>query len=397
VFYSCRRPLSPWREAQRKLYEISGGSSKSGDVRAAQLTTAQRIEYFKSKEFRDWVAFERSEGREVFWLKDVDKTQAAGDVFTFFFWWRVANKKFSPEQLAVIEDYLLARRKACAASQSAPPPAAPPSPRLEPVTLLAESPSASPLPVSLFAALPPHAEARSLTKDASLSPEEVQRLWVSREQGGEGLSLLDFWAGVYWPSQSGMTREEKQRQVREFAPSYADRVFPGVPEENRILEEAGVHVVIVSNGDQELAIAVSGVLGVKPENTVGSHLIYGEDGRAAGVNHSYEVFDKKWEVRPQPGKPLSFHYWLYMNRKRFGWEHLDEDDVVIAGRDGDSASSDGGMMILMQNAALGNFMVDTPGEPQRIAKFYELANKYGWTKGKFFTLKQSPSKKDFLP
>jgi hypothetical protein len=188
-----------------------------------------------------------------------------------------------------------------------------------------------------------------------------------------------------------MTREEKEKQVREFAPHYAARIYPGVPEENRTLEEAGVHVVLVSNGDQELAIAVSNLLGIKPENVVGSHLIYGEDGRATGVNHSYEVFDEDWETRPQPGKPLSFHYWAHVNRGRWGWKHLDDRKIVIAGRDGDSASADGGMMILLPPPAIGNFMVDTPGEPTRIQKFHVLAAKYGWTRGQFFTLVQLPA------
>ena len=70
---------------------------------------------------------------------------------------------------------------------------------------------------------------------------------------------------------------------------------------------------------------------------------------------------------------------------------------MIAGRDGDSASADGGLMILGQTAAIGNFMVDTPGEPKRLQKFKAVADKYGWTPGQFFTLKQSASECGNLP
>lgn len=39
---------TPLERAQRKLYEISGGGKGSNDVRAARLTTADRIAYFNS-------------------------------------------------------------------------------------------------------------------------------------------------------------------------------------------------------------------------------------------------------------------------------------------------------------------------------------------------------------
>lgn len=356
---------TPLDRARLKLYEISGGAIDSGDVRAAKLSTRQRLEYFKSAEFRDWVASEKAAGREIFWLKDVDKTQAAGDIFTFFFKWRADNNKFSAEQLAVIERFLLGRR-----SREA---------RLG-IRVLRS--------IAGLAGFKPFATA--------LSPYEVLRLWNEREERGpgatNGIGLLDFWSEVYWPTQVGLTKDEKQAQVKAFAESiYASKVYPGVPEENRLLESLGVHVVIVSNGDQELARAASDIMGIKPENVVGSHLIYGADGRATGVNHSYEVFDEDWAVRPQPGKPLSFHYWLHVNRGRWGWKRIDERKFVIAGRDGDSASADGGMMILLQTPAIGNFMVDTPGEPERLARMQKLVDKYGWTPGQYFTLVQEKS------
>ncbi len=353
--------------ARAKLYAIAGGSYDSDDVTAARLTTAQRIEYFRSPEFRDWVASEKAAGREVFWLKDVDKTQSAGDIFTFFYKWRADNDKFSAQQLQIIQQFLLQQRNLLSGTAA---------------RAINGVFSAIGAPVPGFASLQPH---------------DVVRLWVDKENGGNGIGLLDFWSGAYWPSQVGFTREEKLAQVTEFVPLYAAKVYPGVAEENRTLEEAGVHVVIVSNGDQELAIAGAATLGVKPENVVGSNLIYGPDGHATGVNHSYEVFGDDWQTRPQPGKPLSFHYWLHTNRSRFGWTAITDDKTVIAGRDGDSAGTDGGMMILLKAPAIGNFMINTPGEPDRIKKFYSVAAKYGWTRGQFFTLDQQPSQSGRFP
>lgn len=359
-------PISaPLKRARDHLYSIAGGDARSGDVTLARLTTAQRTAYFRSPEFRDWVAFENAAGRQVFWLKDVDKTQAAGDIFTFFLDWRVRNNKLSRPQLKAIEKYLLRRRGTM---------------RGIGITLTRIA--------GAFAGIQP--------EFAQLTPQAALRLWQQKEEGGEGIGMLDLWSNVYWPSQVGMTRAEKLAQVQAFAPTYACRIYPGVKEENLALTAAGVEVVIVTNGDQELAIAAAPYMGIKPENVVGSHLVY--DGEhSTGENHSYEVFAEEWASRPQPGKPLSFHYWIYMNRQRWGWDHLDEHQIVIAGRDGDSASSDGGMMIFLPTPAIGNFMIDTPGEPGRLKKFQSVTSKYGWTKGQFFTLVQSPSRNGWKP
>ncbi len=365
---SILNPLisEPLQAARQRLYSISGGSADSGDVKLANLTTAQRTQYFQSDVFRDWVAYEKSHGRQVFWLKDVDKTQAAGDIFTFFFKWRADYHKFTDVQLGVIRKALLQRKGQLARN-------------VVQVTRRAWSFAQDYLGVD-----------RSLPSFAELTPYEALRLWQEAESGRDGLDLLSFWSDVYWPSQVGMMKDDKLKQVADFAPQYAARIYPGVPEENRALAEAGVEVVIVTNGDQELAGAAAPLLGIKPENVVGSHLIY--DGETStGENHSYEVFAEEWARRPQPGKPLSFHYWMHTNRKRWGWDHLDEHRIVIAGRDGDSASSDGGMMILLPTPAIGNFMINTPGEPGRIEKFHSVASKYGWTKGQFFTLHQLAS------
>jgi hypothetical protein len=352
-----RTPSATKREqllgaALKHLYSIAGGSIDSGNVKAARLTTAQRIEYFKSEPFRAWVFAERIAGREIFWLKDVDKTQAAGDIFTFFFKFRAQNNLFSTEQLDVLEKFVHANKAKAGMRRTARGPRA------------------------------PHA---------------VLKMFSQKLDGQPGIGLLDFWRGAYWPSQIGYMRAQKMAHAQAFAPEYAARIYPGVAEENRVLEEAGVHVVIISNGDQELAIGVAPMLGIKPENVAGSHLIYGADGLATGVNHSYEVFEEIWENRPQPGKAMTFHYWLHVNRARFGWDFLDHRKFIIAGRDGDSASSDGGMMIHCPPAAIGNFMINTPGEPGRIAKFYSLAAKYGWTKGHFITLEHEASAQGARP
>jgi hypothetical protein len=39
-------------------------------------------------------------------------------------------------------------------------------------------------------------------------------------------------------------------------------------------------------------------------------------------------------------------------------------------------------MILMHPCAIGNFMINTPGEPARLEKFLAVASKYGWTVGR---------------
>ncbi len=345
---AARRALARARTA---LYRMGGGSHGSNSVDATRLTMERRLEYFTSRAFRQWVAAEKACGRQVFWLKDLDKTQAAGDIFTFFFKWRADNGKITAQQNEALKKFLIATK--------------------------AKDPSA--IPDKEFAAV--------ATNSGTENGHLVIELWKRKEAGGPGIGLLEFWAGAFWPSQIGLTRDEKAEQVRAFAPSYAAKIFPGVREDNLALKRAGVHVVIVSNGDQELAQSVTSLLGIDATNAVGSHLIYDANGISTGVNHAYEVFDSAWERRPQAGKPLSFHYWLNANKERMDWRKLDEDRIVLAGRDGDSASSDGGMMILLNMpAAIGNFMVDTPGEPKRLEKFKALARKYGWTKGQFVTL-----------
>lgn len=349
---------SPERTAAREeLYRISNGDPQSGDPRKASITTAQRTEYFRSQVFRDWVAAEKKAGRHVFWLKDLDKTQARGDIFTFFFKWRADNGMITEQQNEIIKTYLK---------------------------------TVSVVDKNLKAEL-----AKADTNDSKANAALVIKLWRSKEAGGEGIGLLDFWREIYWPTQKGLTREEKLAQVNAFAPDFASRIYPGVKEENLALRRAGVDVVLVSNGDQELARAVTPHLGIKLENAVGSHLIYKMvKGKkvSTGVNHAYEIFDKEWNTKPQPGKSLSFHYWLNTNKWRWGWKNIDLNRVVVAGADGDSASSDGGMMTLLPpGSALGNFMVNTPSEPGRLKNFQALAEKYGWTKGEFITLIQDPA------
>lgn len=356
----------PLDSARQALYNISGGSRKSNNVRAAKLTQQQRLEYVQQKEFRNWVTYEKTFGRQVFWLKDLDKCQAAGDVFTYFFKWRADNQKFSEEQLLIIARFLQSLKK-------------PPQGVFNKFKETVFGKPKENLDLSV------------------LTPHEVLRLWQSKEEGGQGIGMLDFWSKVYWPSQLGMTKEEKLSQVAAFAPDFASRIYPLVADENKALEEAGVIVVIVSNGDQELAQAVAPLLGVHPENVTGSHLLYGSNGLSTGVNHTYEVFGDDWHDRPQPGKQLSFHYWAHANHRRLGWDHLDDELIVFAGRDGDSASTDGGMMTYLKSPALGNFMVDTPGEPSRLTKFYSIAATYGWTRGQFFSLEHQPSTKGSMP
>jgi len=333
---------------RKRLYAIAGGSYDSGNPRLARMTLAQRIELWQTPEFADYLAALKAAGVTPFHLKDVDKTQGAGDAFTFMFKLRADEGWFSPAQLKVIEDYMRKRSGLV-------------KPRLK-----------------------------------NLTPHALLREWIRHEETGDGIEMMDFWR-VYWTSQIGLTKSEKQAQVTACAPLYANKVFPGVREENLLLTELGVEVVIVSNGDQELAIAIAPQMGIKPQNVVGSHLRYDANDVSIGVNHSYEVFGDDWMSRPQPGKTLSFHYWLHMNRRRFFRDRINEDRFVILARDGDSASTDGGMMVHGHEAKIGNFMVAVPHEPRRVEKFYPMMDKYGWTCGNFITLVQEPSVTGFKP
>jgi hypothetical protein len=325
--------------ARDKFYEMAHGGRESNDVKAAQISSEQLLQYLKSPEFRSWVAAEKAAGKEVFWPTDVDKTMSSGDVFTYFFKWRADNQKFSPEQLDTISKTIK---------------------RLDP-------------------------DARSTT------PEDAIKLWQSKEKGGDGIKLLDFWSEIYWPSQKGMSMAEKIAETQEFARTFQDKIYPLVPEINKAIEDAGAHVVILSNGDRELAKAIAPEFGIKPDDVVAAKSVVGADGMLTGKQGSLEILDSKWQDLPQPGKAINFHNWLDTNKGRFGMDRLDESKVVIAGFNGDSAAADGGMMILSPQKGIGDFMVDTPGEPARIAKFYELADKYGWMKGEFVTLHRRPS------
>ncbi len=334
--------------ARKRLYAIAGGSHDSGNPRLARMTLSQRIEFWQTPEFVAYLAALKAAGVTPFHLKDVDKTQGAGDAFTFMFKLRADEGWFSRRQRKSIADFL--RERSTIANPS--------------------------------------------RKD--LTPHALLREWIRHEETGEGIEMMDFWR-IYWKSQLGLTKAEKLAQVTACAPLYANKVFPGVREENQLLTELGVEVVIVSNGDQELAIAIAPQMGIKPENVVGSHLKYDKNGVSIGVNHSYEVFGDDWMTRPQPGKTLSFHYWLHRERARFFRDRINEDRFVILARDGDSASTDGGMMVHGHDAKIGNFMVAVPHEPRRIEKFYPMMDKYGWTCGNFITLVQEPSATGFKP
>ena len=339
-------------KAQAKLYQMAGGAFDSGSCSAARMTTEQRSDYFWTPEFRDWSSATKDSGVEIFWLTDLDKTMGAGDIFTMEFDWRLRNNKITPEQAKIVQACLRKHRKEIGLGRL---------PR------------------------------------AAQSPKAVLQSFVDGCDGKPGLKLFDFWTDAFWPSQFGITREERLAQLAAYAPEYAKRIYPHVTQQNQLLEAMGVNYVIVSNGQQELAMAVAPLLGIKPENVVGATLLYDEKGLSTGVKHHYDVFDKDWEQRPQPGKTVNFHYWLHKNRARFGWEFLNHKKWCIAGRDGDSASSDLGMMVLMEHALFGNYMVDTPGEPDRLKTFIRLAAKYSWTKGQFITLVRSPSELGFRP
>lgn len=328
--------------ARDKFYEIANGGLHSNDVKAAQLSSDQLLQFVKGPEFRNWVASEKAAGNEVFWPTDVDKTMSSGDTFTYFFKWREDHHKFSPEQLQIISNAIK---------------------HLDP-------------------------QAKSTT------PEDALKLWQSKEKGGQGIGLLDFWNKIYWPSQKGMTMAEKVAETKDFSKTFSDKIYPLVPEINKAIEDAGAHVVILSNGDQEIAKAIAPEFGVKPENVIGATTLVDPHGFLTGAPQNYEMFDKTWSQLPQPGKEMNFHNWLDANKQRFGWNQLDEGRVLLAGYNGDSAAADGGMMVFSKEKGIADFMVDTPGEPSRIAQFYSLANQFGGTKGEFVTLHRQPSSFD---
>ncbi|MBI4375983.1 MAG: hypothetical protein HY549_05995 [Elusimicrobia bacterium] len=315
-----------------------------------RISAKNRVHLFRSGAFKRWVAAERAAGRRVFWLRDLDKTQAAGDISSHFFRWKAERGHFTAAQNRIMRRYL-ARIKT-------------------------DDP----------------ALARRLRRAPRQSPAENARLvldlWRHGEKGGKGIKGLDFFTKAFWPTQHGFTRQEKREQAEAFAAYFSRFIYPHVRQENLALARAGVDVVIVSAADQEIISAVAPLLGLKPSNVVGSYLIYGEDGRAKGEQHAYDVSDRKWLERPNPGKALSFHYWLNKNKRRWGWKELDPDKIVIAGADGDSASSDGGLWVYFPRKALGNFMVDTPHEPGRLEKSIKLVTKYGWDR--HFVLEHEP-------
>lgn len=345
-------PVGALNAARQDLYALSNSNAQTRNVAQGKITLAARTEYFRSPAFRDWVAAEKAAGRQVFWLKDIDKTQAAGDIFTYFFQWRAENDKFSSAQNDVMKAYLK--------------------------TVVVTDPA---LQAELSAVDANNGRANGLL---------VIKLWRSKEHGGEGIAMMDFWGKIFWPTQIGLTKDEKLAEVTAFAPDYARRVYPGVPEDNRALADAGVEVVAVSNGDEELAVAVASQLGLRPENIVGSNLIYDDKGLSTGVNHAYEVTGADWATKPQPGKHLLFHYWIFKNKSRFGWTTINAENFTIAGADGDSASTDGGMWVYFPNKGIGNFMVNTPHEPGRVFKSLQVAARYGWGANQFFTLQHSP-------
>lgn len=320
--------------ARARLYKVAGGNLNSDRADISRLNSTQLVSFIHSHEFSQWITSEKSKGKYVFWLTDMDKTMAAGDIFTFFFAWRAKHGKFTEEQNMVLRSFL------------------------EKTKLLT--------PKELK-------EVRH--NDGKRNAAKVLELWRRTEEGRkDGITLLSFWTGAYWPSQIGLTREEKKRQVDAFAPEYASKIFPGAREQNIALGKAGVEVILVTNGDQELAQTVAPLLGIEPNNVLGSTLQYDESSRSTGEVHTCEIYDGVWTKKPQPGKSLKFLYWLGENRKR--WPDINRDKITVAAMAGDSASADSGVMFFL-NPALASFMVNTPGEPARLQKFINLAEKFG--------------------
>ncbi|MBI3554533.1 MAG: hypothetical protein HY077_18725 [Elusimicrobia bacterium] len=409
-------PATSLQTARAAFYKITGGSYDSNDVTAAKISLAQRTAFFKSPEFKNYVAAEKAAGRTVFWLKDIDKTQASGDIFTFYFKYLADKGLLTPQHNATMRAFLngmafkstirdakvladladvgsepaavKAVLEAAAAKGSIKAPALPSDEDGAKSFLNGVSVKGQIKDPKLLAQL-----AKADSNDSKANAYTVIDLWRSKEKGGEGIGMLDFWSSIYWRTQKGLTKFQKLRRVAGFKKFYASKIYPGIYEDNKALEEAGVEVLAISNGDQELAIAVAPLLGIKRHNVVGSYLQYDpKTGLSTGVDHAYEIFDKEgnWNRWPQPGKILSTHFLINRERHRYGLSEFDEDKIVIAGADGDSAASDGGMWVYFTDKPFGNFVVDSPHEPGRRMKSLIMAQTYGGTKGQYITLIHDP-------
>ena len=148
-------------EARRDLFDRARQAAAMVGSDFPVLTSEQRLEYFSSEKFTDWVAFERKLGNRVMWLTDLDKAKAAGDSFVYFFEWRIRNEAFSADQGVQLKRLLAA-----------------------------------------------HAGSDT-THIEELSPVQAARMvfesWKHAEtRTGSGISFLDFWAKGFWPSQVGL-------------------------------------------------------------------------------------------------------------------------------------------------------------------------------------------------
>lgn len=276
------------------------------------IAPEQRVELFRSEQFKSWVQAENAAGRPVLWLSDLDKAKAAGDTFTYFFEYRVRHQLFTEAQNKELREGLL---------------------KLDSISPQQQG----------------EAKVNTPTQNAQL----VLDLWRSHEfEGRPGIDLTTFWSTFYWPSNIGMSRDERQQMIKAFAPEYVSRIYPEVQEENQALKDSGVTPVIVSHGDLEIARAVAPFLGVDPINVVAEASHYNASDLHTGTGNPLVVQDPKWRELPQSGKLILFNSWV---AQRFGGQ-----EYVVAGFDGDSPSTDGGAMLTLR-PRVGYFIVDTPG------------------------------------
>lgn len=316
-------------DAKAELFTMARSNTHHANGLPA-LTSADRLKYFQSDTFRRWIQIECKLGNQVVWITDLDKAKASGDSFVYFTDWRARNAAFTTEQVEAFAELLRA---------NAP---------------------------SLHSRLP-HLLAQSPSKIA----HQALKSWARNElKGSEGISLKELFMQGYWSSFKGMTRPEKMKLVQDFAPEYQNKIFPGAREEHLALAAAGVKVIIVTNGDADLARSIAPLMGISPDNVAGVDAYYDGEGRATGEAHILEIEDEEWARRPQPGKPIRFECFL---RERFP-----NRQVILAGFDGDSPAADGGGMLFLK-PKLGYFMVDTPGshDRMRITKFNDFVRRYG--------------------
>lgn len=331
--------------ARADLWSLVDNNTASHRLDVPSLGVGERTSFFGSDVFKAWVESEHKIGNRVLWVTDLDKAMASGDTFVYFFDWRARHATFTDQQNQIMLE-ALTRTKVFDTAKL--------------YSLKSNSPQEN--------------------------AREILQLWSRHERvGAPGIDLATFWREIYWPTLIGLSPKEKAQMVAAFVQEYPPKIFPGVLKANATLRDSGVEVVIVTNGDEDLAKGVAPALGIDPRNVAGVETEYHGE-RATGRGHFLEIFDAEWSRRPQPGKFIRLGCWAERDEQKA--RSIEGKAIVIAGFDGDSPGPDGGAMLFMR-PKLGYFMVDTPGshDQHRIKGFKDFVERYAhWHAERFIAL-----------